>query len=95
MANEFWRRWRKEYQIFLQDRQKWQEKKRNFCVGDIVLLKEEDLPRNQWKTGRIIEVFESKDELVRVANIRLTPCGTVLQRSITKFVLLIGIDEEQ
>ena len=95
LANEFWRRWKKEYLIIMQDRQKWQEKKRNFLVGDIVLVKEEDLPRNQWKTGRIMEVIVSKDGLVRVANIRLTPCGTVLQRSITKFVLLIGIDEDQ
>ena len=95
LANEFWRRWKKEYLIILQERQKWHEKKRNFLVGDIVLVKNEDLPRNQWKMGRIMEAITNKDGLVRVVNVRLTPCGTVLQRPITKIVLLIGIDEEQ
>ena len=93
LANEFWRRWKKEYLIILQERQKWHAKNRNFQIGDIVLMKDDDLPRNQWRMGRIIEVVKSNDGLVRVASIRLTPCGTILQRSITKFVLIIGIDE--
>lgn len=95
LANEFWRRWKKEYLVILQDRQKWVEKKRNFKVGDIVLVKEDDITRNQWLMGRITEVFVSHDGLVRSANVCLTPSRKVLQRPITKLVLLICNDEEQ
>ena len=51
LANEFWSRWRKEYLQNLQVRSKWQGLKRNARVGDIVLIRDENLPRNQWRLG--------------------------------------------
>ena len=39
IANQFWSRWEKEYLQSLQERQKWTNKRRNFRVDDIVLLK--------------------------------------------------------
>ena len=95
LANQFWERWRKEYMIILQSRQKWLGKKRNFEVGDIVMVKEEKIPRNRWKLGRITETFPSKDGLVRSANVCLTPCKTSLKRPITKLVLLVGAEEQK
>ena len=47
IAGEFLSRWRKEFLQSLQARQKWNIPKRNFQVGDIVLLKE-DTWRNKW-----------------------------------------------
>ena len=41
LANCFWNRWRKEYLVLLQDRQKWNRPKRNLRVGDIVLVSDE------------------------------------------------------
>ena len=38
IANEFWSCWRKEFLQSLQTRNKWQSGKRNFYVGDVVLL---------------------------------------------------------
>ena len=40
LAQEFWSRWSKEYLQQLQARIKWTRPKRNFKVGDVVLLKE-------------------------------------------------------
>ena len=40
ISNEFWDRWRKEVLVTLQSREKWNSLKRNWNVGDIVLLKE-------------------------------------------------------
>ena len=94
LANEFWRRWRKEYLVTLQHRQKWLKEKRNMKGGDIILLKEDNLPRNEWNMGRIIEVIPSEDKLVRSVKIRLTPSGTILHRSVTKLVLLIGEEDQ-
>ncbi|KAK3745616.1 hypothetical protein QZH41_013726 [Actinostola sp. cb2023] len=47
LTNEFWTRWRKEFLHSLQERQKWSRKRRNFQTGDVVILKEEDSPRNR------------------------------------------------
>ena len=80
--------------IILQDRQKWLDKKRNFMVGDIVLVKDDDLPRNQWSMGRITEVYHSNDGLVRSTNVCSSLNEQILPRSITKLVLLIGSDEQ-
>ena len=40
ISNEFWDRWRKEVLVTLQSREKRNSLKRNWNVGDIVLLKE-------------------------------------------------------
>ena len=49
IVNEFWSRWREEFLGSLQERQKWNKITRNFQVDDIVLLKEEQQPRNSWQ----------------------------------------------
>ena len=51
LANQFWNRWCLECLQTLQTRKKWLMPQRNICVGDVVLLKEENLVRNQWQTG--------------------------------------------
>ena len=94
MVNEFWDRWRKEYMVILQSRQKWSKTKRNFEVDDIVLVKEDKIPRNRWKIGRISELFQSGDGLIRSASVCLSPCKTSLHRPVTKLVLLIGVEEQ-
>ena len=42
IANEFWSRWKKEYLQSLQERQKWQGRRRNF----IVVLHQNNVSRN-------------------------------------------------
>ena len=41
LANQFWRRWAKEFLPNLLQRQKWFNRNRNFEVGDVVLLVED------------------------------------------------------
>ena len=53
LANLFWSRWKKKYLVSLQMRQKWTKSKRNITVGDIVLIKDDSLPRNEWLMGRV------------------------------------------
>ncbi|CAB4030514.1 Hypothetical predicted protein, partial [Paramuricea clavata] len=50
LANQFWERWRKEFLLALQQRQKWNTPRRNIQKGDVVLLKE-DSARNQRRTA--------------------------------------------
>ena len=45
LADVFWRRWTKEYLPPLLERKKWNTKKRNLEVGDVVLIGDEKFPR--------------------------------------------------
>ena len=64
IANEFWQRWKKEFLLTLQSRQKWNKKRREFVIGDIVLLKV-DASRNQWLMEKVVKVNKDSDGVVR------------------------------
>ena len=85
LADVFWRRWTREYLPALQQRQKWSTPVRNLAVGDIVLIME-DLPRNQWLMGRVVETFPGRDNLVRTAKVKTK--STTLVRPVHKLCLI-------
>ena len=91
IITEFWDRWRKEYLQSLQSRHKWQQNQRNFKINDVILLKESD-HRNDWKMGRIIKVNSDDKGIVRSATLKLKD-NQILERPITKFVLLVESDD--
>ena len=82
LADVFWKRWLSSYSPALQERQKWARPSRNFCVGDLVLVVDERVPRGQWPLDRIIGVHTGRDSLVRSAKIATKKC--TLTRSIMK-----------
>ena len=70
----------------------------NFKVGDIVLLKEENVPRNQWPLAKITETLASDDGLVRsvmllISNHEAPGKTTTLKHPITKIVLLVEAEK--
>jgi hypothetical protein len=97
LANEFWYKWKKEYISSLQLRHKWQKKQPNFEMNDVVLVKDEDLPRNQWPLARVIDVFPDQgDKLVRHVKLFIPTAKSELKRPIHKLVLLVrGIPNSQ
>ena len=69
LAIAFWRQWRKELLLALQERQKWHLQKRNFRVGVIVLLKVDAHRNNRPKImAKIIPVSPDKDGVVQMSN---------------------------
>ena len=54
----------------LQARPKWNERV-NLKVGDVVITKDDNVPRNEWELGRIESVERSDDKLVMKARVRL------------------------
>ena len=56
----FWKRWFREYLPRLQEHQKWNYKRRNFAIDDVVLMVVQSMPRNMWPIGRIIKVIPIK-----------------------------------
>ena len=98
LANEFWNQWRKGFLQSLQKRQKWIRPRKNVMNGDIVLVVDDNLPRNRWLLARVIETYRSKDGLTRkvkvvMANQHLEVDGkrlgtqTYLERPIQKIVV--------
>lgn len=65
LANEFWQRWKKEYLLSLQQRQKWHKTNRNAKVNDIVIIQDDTTPRNDWKLAKVTAVYPSQDGCVR------------------------------
>ena len=88
LVDEFWCRWRTEYLQSLQARNKWQLKKRNFVVGDVVILKDEGVQRNEWRLARVTEAHQSEGGDVRSVVVQ-TSTGKNYTRPITKIVLLV------
>ena len=79
LANLFWLRWTREYIPTLLERKKWNMRRRNLEVGDLVLLADKSFPRGKWPLGRVVEVMPSRDGLVRTVRVK-TSC-TVATRA--------------
>ncbi|XP_041632479.1 uncharacterized protein [Drosophila kikkawai] len=64
-ADKFWSRWVKEFTPDLTRRSKWFTKRPPIAIGDIVIVVDDQLPRNMWPKGRITDVVTAKDGQVR------------------------------
>ena len=89
VINEFWSRWRKEFLQSLQERKKWQDKKRNFENGDTVLLRDSDLIKNKWPMLKIVEMFKDDNGDVRSVRLKVgqsksNEVCTILEQPVTK-----------
>lgn len=74
------------------------------CVGDIVLISDENTPRNQWRTGRDVKAYVNVDKFVRKVQLRVgtpllnsrgksTDSIKFLERPIHKLVLLLESED--
>ena len=75
LANEFWRKWQREYLCQLQARQKWTSDQPNLAEGDVVLLREYDSHRNQWPMTVVTRAFQATDGRVREVEVRVFSDG--------------------
>lgn len=66
----FWRQWSTEYLRQLQPRKKWARQKGNVKIGQIVIVKEDNIPPTKWLIARVINVHSGPDGLVRTAELR-------------------------
>ncbi len=87
LSDLFWKRWSKEYLVELQKRQKWLHPKRNIQVGDVVLVVDNQAPRNSWPLGLVEETYPDNNGLVR--SVKVKTKSTVLVRPVVKLCLLL------
>ena len=79
---QFCQRWPSDYLQSLQQRKRWQRTSPNLQIGDLVLLREDNMTPLQWPTVVITDTHAGKDGKVRVVTLR-TPKGT-FKRPTTK-----------
>ena len=87
LADQFWRRWKREYVPTLASRQKWLRQTRNIQEGDVVLMVESDSPRGFWPLARVVKPFQGTDGVVRSVELRSAGGGTY-HRPVSKVCLL-------
>lgn len=103
LAEQFWSQWHKEYLAKIALRQCWHKPRRNLQVGDIVMLKGEDVHWSEWRFSRVSETTIDKDGLVRRVRVclgdrklgkkgeRLHKMSEV-ERPVQKLLLLLETD---
>ncbi|XP_074659583.1 uncharacterized protein LOC141912256 [Tubulanus polymorphus] len=87
LADHFWRHWLKEYLPPLTMRSKWLENTENVKLGDLVLIKDKDIPRGQWPLGRIIEVYPSPND-GRIRSVKVKTSSSEYVRPVVKLCVL-------
>lgn len=84
-------------------RQKWHALRRNVQVGDVVILKEDNIPRNEWKLARVVDTSEDDDGIVRKVELQMGQRDlgkkgerlkqpSFLERPVQKLVVLVEND---
>lgn len=86
MMQIFWRKWSSDWLSHLQSRPKWKSVETNIDINDLVLIRDDRLPPNEWLLGRVIEIHPGADGLVRVTTLR-TKNGSY-KRSVSKLCRL-------
>ena len=93
LTNLFWSRWKKEYLVVMQERSKWQNPQRNLVEGNIVLIREENAPRNFWSLALVLQVEPDDQGLVRSAVVKTQ--ATTPRRPVNKLILISPKEERE
>ena len=85
--NMFWDVWRKEYMASLREMSSYHKFVKGQIhhipeLGQVVLIREDNIARGMWKLGRIEKLNKDTDGYIRTAKIYL-PNGRYVQRSIS------------
>lgn len=86
LANEFWKRFVLEYIPELTRRTKWYEDQKPIQLGDVVIIVDEQAPRNHWEKGIVDQLHVGVDGKVRSATVRTAK--TLRKRPVAKLAIL-------
>ncbi|XP_049872257.1 uncharacterized protein LOC126376657 [Pectinophora gossypiella] len=87
MRQHFWKRWQSEYVTELQHRCKWKTRCRDLKEGELVIIKDDNVPPLLWRLGRVQKLYPGADGVPRVADIK-TSRG-VIRRALNRISLLL------
>ena len=85
VIDEFWNIWRRDYLLELRQLQKINESKGvKPKVNDNVIIYEDNIPRQLWKLGRIVEIYKSNDGRERGAKVKVGKTNQLIDRPLNK-----------
>lgn len=87
LLESFWKKWSVDYLLTLQQRKKWRREKEHYKVGQIVIIKDDNLPPAKWALGRIEKLIAGKDDLIRAVEIRAKN-NKIYTRAVQYIILL-------
>lgn len=93
MHQQFWASWQRDYINALQSRNKWINERHDLEINDIVLIKEDGIPPQQWMIGRVSKLHPGNDGLVR--NVTITRMGKDYKRAVQKLCKLPVTGQEE
>ncbi|XP_070171477.1 uncharacterized protein [Polyergus mexicanus] len=70
VSERFWKIWACDYVNTLQQRHKWQKVQPSVRLGQLVLLRNTNLPPCKWELGRITQLHPGSDSLTRVVTVK-------------------------
>lgn len=86
MLQDFWRHWSQDYLHQFLQRHKWVYQNPEPKVGDVVLIKEDDMPPGRWLLGRVDQKHPGPDQVTRVITIRTQ--NSLIKRPVSKVCVL-------
>ena len=86
LVRHLWQRWSADYLNSLKRCYKWHKPSTNLRIGDIVILREDNVIPAKWPLARVTDVHPGSDNCVRVVTVK-TSTGTY-RRPVCKVVLL-------
>ena len=86
LVRHLWQRWSADYLDSFKRTSKWHNPSRSLRVGDVVILREDNVIPARWPLARVVTAHAGNDGLVRVVSVK-TSTGTY-RRPVTKVVLL-------
>ena len=92
----FWKRWQRDYFQTLVIRQKWHTSCRNLAINDVVLIRDCNLIRGNWRLALVTEATPGDDGRVRNVKVKYKICQpgqsckgqkfTIVDRSVQNLV---------
>lgn len=71
IKQHFWARWYKEYLNQYQQRSKWRvSNSEPLAVGQMVIIREDNLPPLRWLLGRVEKIYPGSDGIARAASVK-------------------------
>ena len=87
VLSHFWDGWSREYLTSLREFEINRKNKRNINIpeeNDVVIVKEEKMPRQRWRLARITELIKGRDGQVRGAKVKIGKSRHIIERPVNK-----------
>lgn len=103
IVDNFWQKWTRDFFPSLVVEPKWHFSRRNVSTNDVVLIKDNDSIRGEWKLGRVTKILDSKDGRVRKVQVvyknndekGLAKHFITIDRAVHNLVVIVPAEEQQ